>query len=141
MFHTRVVHDLQDCLQLTPEQMADMIRLRADCLAKQGENQAQWHQLCNAIADVRLTQMPLSELTSTMSSLQQVHSQAANVGIAGEVAPLVCSCLTPQDSTLLWKGAEGLCRQHTCSQSHKLPISAGPGVDSLDRLTASTCHV
>lgn len=59
MFSKCVVHDLQDCLQMTPEQKADMIRLRADCLAKQGENQARWHQLCNAIAAVRLTQMLL----------------------------------------------------------------------------------
>lgn len=49
-------HDLQDCLQLLPEQKAHMVRLREDCLAKQRENQAQWHRLCNAIADVRLTE-------------------------------------------------------------------------------------
>lgn len=39
-----------DCLNLTPEQREEMIRLRATSLAKQAENQAQWHQLCTAIA-------------------------------------------------------------------------------------------
>ncbi|KAL0036049.1 hypothetical protein WJX77_012607 [Trebouxia sp. C0004] len=39
-----------DCLKLTPEQREEMIKLRATSLAKQAENQAQWHQLCTAIA-------------------------------------------------------------------------------------------
>jgi ribosomal protein L29 len=43
---------LQDCLKLTLEQREEMIRLRATSLAKQAENQAQWHQLCTAIAQV-----------------------------------------------------------------------------------------
>lgn len=43
---------MQGCLQLTPEQKAEMLRLRAVALAKQAENQAQWHQLCAAIAQV-----------------------------------------------------------------------------------------
>ena len=43
---------LQDCLKLTPEQREEIIRLRATSLAKQAENQAQWHQLCSAIAQV-----------------------------------------------------------------------------------------
>ena len=50
---------MQDCLQLTSEQKAEMARLRAECLAKQGENKAQWHQLCNAMAEVGLPQFPL----------------------------------------------------------------------------------
>ncbi|DBB09422.1 TPA: hypothetical protein ACH3X3_007991 [Trebouxia sp. C0006] len=41
-----------DCLKLTPEQREEIIRLRATSLAKQAENQAQWHQLCSAIAQV-----------------------------------------------------------------------------------------
>lgn len=52
---------------MAPEQEADMIRLRAECLAQQAENQAQWHQLCNAITDVRLTQMLLLLLTCKYS--------------------------------------------------------------------------
>lgn len=39
-----------DSLKLTSEQKADMVKLRAVCLAKQAENQAQWHHLCDAIA-------------------------------------------------------------------------------------------
>ena len=43
---------MQDSLKLTSEQKADMVKLRAVCLAKQAENQAQWHHLCDAIAQV-----------------------------------------------------------------------------------------
>jgi len=43
---------LQDCLNLTPEQREEIVRLRATSLIKQAENQAQWHQLCTAIAQV-----------------------------------------------------------------------------------------
>lgn len=43
---------LQDSLDLTPQQREEIVRLRATSLAKQADNQAQWHQICTAIAQV-----------------------------------------------------------------------------------------
>lgn len=58
-FNYSIVPEVQDCLQMTPDQKADVIRLRAECFAKHAENQARWLQLCNAITDVRFTQILL----------------------------------------------------------------------------------
>lgn len=56
-----------DCLQLTPEQKAEMIRLRAECLAKQGENEVQWIQLCNAIAEATVRDPACAEQMRDLS--------------------------------------------------------------------------
>ncbi|KAL3148944.1 hypothetical protein ABBQ32_001804 [Trebouxia sp. C0010 RCD-2024] len=88
MMHCQPEHwqAVTNCLELTTEQKAGMIRLRTECLAKQGEIQIEWHQLCNAIAeatvrdpacaeqmrDLSLDVKRLQALTSTLQKGQTI---------------------------------------------------------------------
>ena len=83
---------MQDCLQLTAEQQSEMIRLRAECLAKQGDNQAEWQQLCSAIAEASVLEQLL--LLLNVSQVASGTLQKAFCLITSEKMA-VCPCWRP----------------------------------------------